>query len=135
MDVVMMLCDAAEEANGKLFILGGGWSINRGGGAPINMALAIKVAVPWHEANRRHPLLIQLMTQDGQPALVGGNPVRIEGEVEVGRPPGLEPGVPLDAPLAINIGGLPLPIGAYRWELTIQGEKAAEVSFQVVAPG
>ena len=131
MDALMLLSDAAEEANGKLFILGGGWTINRSGGDPMTMALAVKVLVPWNDANQPHPFVIELLTEDGHPAIVGGNPVRIEGVIEVGRPPGLRQGTPLDAPITINLSGMPLPIGAYRWELKIDGAKSAEASFQI----
>jgi hypothetical protein len=132
MRAVMLLCDAAEEAGGKLFILGGGWTINRSGGAPMTMALAIKLEVPWNDANTPHRVLAELVTQDGTPALIEGEPVRIEGQVEVGRPPGVPAGTPLDAILALNIAGIPLPAGAYRWQLTVGTEMLAEASFRVV---
>jgi len=50
--VTMMLCDAAQVADGKLFILGGGWSLI--GPDPMPSAIAIKVDVGWHEATRAH---------------------------------------------------------------------------------
>ena len=41
---------------------------------------------------------------------------------EVGRPPGLKPGTPLDFPVAVNSGPLPLePGGRYEWRLSIDG--------------
>ena len=53
----------------------------------------------------------------------GAQPVVIEGAFEVGRPPGIKPGVPIDVPLAINVGALPLaPGGRYEWRLSIDGE-------------
>jgi len=41
---------------------------------------------------------------------------------EVGRPAGLKPGTPLDFPVAVNSGPLPLEPGRYEWRLTIDGE-------------
>ena len=46
-------------------------------------------------------------------AAIGG------GEFEVGRPPGLKPGTPLDFPVAVNSTPLPLEPGRYEWRLTI----------------
>ena len=43
------------------------------------------------------------------------------GEFEVGRPPGLKPGTPLDFPVAVNSTPLPLEPGRYEWRLTIDG--------------
>jgi hypothetical protein len=40
----MMLADAAQVANGKLFILGGGWSVT--GPEPSPSAIVLKIAVP-----------------------------------------------------------------------------------------
>jgi hypothetical protein len=121
MKVTMLLADAAQQVGGKLYILGGGWSIT--GPAPVPTAIAIKIEIPWDEANRQHQLLIQLVDADGQPVQVGGNPIQIHGQFEAGRPAGLAPGTPLDAALAINLSPLPLPPGRrYVWRLSINGD-------------
>ena len=129
--MTMLLCDAAQEAGGKLFILGGGWSVSRGPG-PYSMALAVKIEVPWSEANQPHTVVAELLTEDGRPVVVDGNAIRIDGRVEVGRPPGLPAGTALDAPMALNINGLPLQPGGYRWQFAIDGEVRAEASFRVM---
>jgi hypothetical protein len=41
----MLLADAAQEAAGKLYILGGGWSVT--GPQMPPMAIALKIDVPW----------------------------------------------------------------------------------------
>jgi hypothetical protein len=89
MDVTMLLCDAAQEANGKLFVLGGGWSVMNG---PSPMALAIKLSIPWDRANEPHDLRAALLDSDGNEVDPGEGPVVIEGKIEVGRPPGIKPG-------------------------------------------
>ena len=48
----MLLCDAAQVSDGKLFILGGGWSMT--GPDPVPSAVALKIDVDWHEAGRSH---------------------------------------------------------------------------------
>lgn len=118
MKLTLLLCDAAQEANGKLYILGGGWTVT--GPAPMPSALALKIDVPWDQANRRHQLRLDLVTQDGQPVMLptptGDSAAQVTAEFEVGRPPGHPPGIPLTVVLAVNIGPLPLRAGGrYEW--------------------
>ena len=124
MRVTIMLADAAQESGGKLYILGGGWSVT-GPEIPPS-ALAMKIDVPWDQANTRHLWRIELMDADGQPVEVEeAGAVRLEQEFELGRPPGVKPGTSLDFVLAINIPPLPLEPGTqYAWTLTIDGESA-----------
>jgi hypothetical protein len=125
MKVTMLLADAAEAVNGKLYILGGGWSVT--GPQPVPSALAIKIEVPWDQANQKHLLVVSLETEDGQPVIVptpqGEQPLEIKGEFEVGRPAGLKQGTPLDAALAVGVPPLPLKPGSrYTWRLSINGQ-------------
>ena len=119
-----MLADAAQAVEGKLYILGGGWSVT--GPQPVPMAIALKVDVPWDQANTQHRWRLELVDADGQPVLLGegaGSPVEIEQEFEIGRPAGVKPGTALDFVIAINIQPLPLEPGTqYAWQLTIDGE-------------
>ena len=131
MKVTMLLCDFAQAADGKLYVLGGGWSI-RGEMAP--MALAIKIDVPWSETNRLHQWRLTLVDADGAPVLVDGpagpTPIEVGDQFEVGRPAGLPEGTPLDVPLAINTAPIPLPAGKrFVWTLEIDGR--TEESWQV----
>lgn len=139
MKATLLLCDHAEEVAGKLYVLGGGWSIYRG--APVTMGLAVKIAVPWDEANVAHDFLAQLVTEDGMdpvlPDADGGleaTPIKVEGRFEAGRPAGLPPGSDLDAPFAVNLTGLPLAPGRYEWRVTIDGSIVDRVAFTVM-PG
>jgi hypothetical protein len=51
----------------------------------------------------------------------------MSADFEVGRPPGLKPGTPIDLPLAINVGPMPIPPGGrYEWRLSIDGETQDE---------
>jgi hypothetical protein len=126
MEATLLLCDAAEAINGKLYILGGGWSIT--GPMPVPFALALRIEVPWSEANRKIHAKVELVDADGRPVSVPdqfGNQqsVQIEFDFEVGRPPGLVRGTPLDATAALTIPPLPLsPGNRYAWRLEIDGE-------------
>jgi uncharacterized protein DUF6941 len=131
MKVTMLLADAAQAVGGKLYILGGGWSIT--GPMPVPSAIAIKIEVPWNLASRQHNIVLELLTADGQlvrlPAPPEGElqPIRVEGQFGTGIPAGLIEGTPIDATLALNIGPMPLPPGArYVWRLSIDGNTQEE---------
>ena len=135
----MLLCDAAESVNGKLYILGGGWSQALVPDLPINMSLAVKIAVPWDQANYPHTVTATLLDGDGNPVEIPRSdgeamPVRNEVQFETGRPPGLMPSTDLDAPLVFNFHGVPLPAGGYVWELKIDNEPMARAAFRVGPP-
>jgi hypothetical protein len=131
MEVTMLLCDAAQQMGGKLYILGGGWSVIFAP-QPISCALAIKLAVPWDQANHRLSMRASLLDDDGNPVDVGQGPVFAAGNLEVGRPPGMKPGTPIDAPFALSFIGLPLPPGGYVFELEIDGTVEARTPFRVM---
>lgn len=130
----MLLCDAADEQNGKLYVLGGGWSIIQAPNVPVPMALAVKLSVPWDQANRPLKITTALLTDDGEVVDGGGDvgPVQVEGELEVGRPPGMKPGTPIDAPFVLKFGMLALDAGGYVWELQIDGTPMARTPFRVL---
>jgi hypothetical protein len=129
MMATILLADAAQAIDNKLYVLGGGWSVT--GPDPSPSALAIALKVPWDEANRRHDLRVELLDSDGQPITVGsaeddGQHMVVESQFEVGRPPGLRPGTPIDLALAINLGPVPLtPGGRFEWRLSIDGHSEA----------
>src|SRR5436309_7202679 len=126
MRATMMLCDAAQVADGKLYILGGGWSIT--GPDPAPSGLAIKIEVGWNEAEQGHHWELFLVDADGGDVTFdtpdGRQPVEIRGDFETGRPTGIPEGSPVDVPLAINLGPIPLTPGTrYTWRLVIDGEQ------------
>jgi hypothetical protein len=137
--VTMLLCDAAQVADGKLYILGGGWSVT--GPDPAPSAIAIKLEVDWHEAVASHHWELFLVDADGREVSVetpaGPQLIEIRGDFEVGRPEGVPVGAPIDLPLAINLGPLPLGSGTrYTWRFTVDGhaEDAWSVGFTTRPP-
>ena len=121
----MLLCDAAQVADGKLYVLGGGWSMT--GPDPVPSAVALKIEVDWNEADRPHHWELFLEDADGGPVMVetpeGSQPVEVRGEFTVAHPPTIPEGSPIDVALAVNMGPIPLPPGSrYTWRLVIDGE-------------
>lgn len=137
-DTTMLLCDYAQAVAGKLYIVGGGWSILTMMEPRARMSLAVKLTVPWSRANERMHIEAVLITDEGQEVMQesddGERPVMAEGDLELGRPPGLRPGTPLDATFVLNFEGLDLEPGGYVWELRISGDPAARTPFQVIRP-
>lgn len=127
--VTMLLCDSAQVADGKLYILGGGWSMT--GPDPVPSAIALKIDVGWHEAEASHHWELFLEDADGRPVLMptpeGEHPVEVRGEFAVGRPIGIPEGSPIDVALAVNLGPLPLRPGTrYTWRMSIDGESQTD---------
>jgi len=138
MKATMLLCDAAQVADGKLFILGGGWSIT--GAVMGPSAIALKLEVPWDQTNVPHHWELYLVDADGHPVTIqtddGQQAIEVRGDFEVGRPPGLPMGSPLDVPIAVNLPPLPVSAGErYEWRLTVDGESNEEwaVSFTTLS--
>ena len=119
--VDMLLCDAAQVAGGKLFVLGGGLASI--GPKPQPLAIALQITVPWDRANISHQWQIELIDEDGQAVVVSEKPVVMRGRFEAGRPAGLQPGSPLGVSLAINLSPIRLAGGrSYAFALTINEE-------------
>lgn len=133
----IILCDSAvsEPGTGKVHMLGAGWSITSVPTSP--QAVVVLIKIPWDRTNQKIPVRLQLLTADGQPVNIptpqGEFPISNEGSVEVGRPPGIEPGSLLDASFVLNVGPLPLAPGRYEWRLDL-AEQEITASFQVQAP-
>ena len=135
MEGFLLLCDYAEEVGGKLYIMGGGWTRLTRVRPVVDFSVAAKLLVPWNEANRPHSLALKLMTGDGFAVKNSdGKDIALSGKIEVGRPPGLTEGTPLDFPLSFRFEDLPLDAGRYRWELVVDEALITSVSFDVLVP-
>lgn len=132
-EATMFLCDAAQQMGGKLYILGGGWSMVFSQGQPLMMSLAVKLAVPWNQANEQLTIHAALLTEDGEPVETEQGLVHAEGQLEVGRPPGMKRGQSIDAPFVLPFNGLPLEAGGYVWRLEVNGKVCARSPFRVLA--
>ena len=111
----LTLANHAEAVNGLLYLSGAGWSEHwripnpDGSKPPSRFGIGMSILIPWGEANRRHDLALWVESEDGGEPLM-----RVEAQVEVGRPPGLTSGVDLRSVLAVN-GDIVFPEdGGYR---------------------
>lgn len=126
-----LLVDSAQVANGKLFILGGGWARLTTTQIPVTRTFetAIRVVVPWTETNRPHPLELQVENEDGQALLE----TPVKAEIRVGRPAQLKDGTDQVVPLALRVGPVTLEReGRYALILRYEGEVIARTAFDLV---
>jgi hypothetical protein len=125
--VSAFLADAAQVMGGKLYVLGGGWSVIVPR-APF--AVCGKIDIPWSRGTDWHNLRLELVDGDGQPVMIPQGdgerkplPAFTPPRYRATIPPHVKPGTPLDWPFVLTIGpGLPLEPGSlYEWRITING--------------
>ncbi len=125
----LILADGAQVADGKLYLLGGGWDVlgvTTGFPMQKHLAVAASFRVPWNETNQRHGIEIEIADEDGHQL------ARVDGQIEVGRPAGIPLGHPqryqltVEAVLSFEHAGTYVIIGR------IGGTEAGRVPFNVV---
>ncbi len=123
LSVTMLLAEAAQVADGKLSLLGGGIAVIPP--RPQPMALAFIVTVPWNRADDTIPWVCELLDSAGMPVIAGDVPVLVNGQITAGRPQGWPEGQPLNVPVVISFSALPVePAKSYLWRLAVDGASA-----------
>ncbi|SRR6266705_5998860 len=88
----LILANHVESVNGLLYVSGGGWTTHNrvfttGSPPPLShLGLALIIAIPWHETNRNHNLVIEIRDEDANVL------VNIAAQINMGRLPGMRPG-------------------------------------------
>jgi len=130
----MMLSDAVQVADGKLFILGGGWDIT--GPQPSPSGIAIRFEVSPNEFNVSHHWELFLEDADGQLIMVetpdGPQSIEVRGDFTASAAIGAPEGTPTIIPVGINFGPIPfLPNARFTWRLIVDGDSlpGSTVSF------
>jgi len=133
-EITVFLCDAAESVNGKLYILGAGWSQTLAS-RPTNMTLAVKLLIPWSRANERFRVRVSLVDYDQEePVDIGQGPIMAEAEVEAGRLPGMRQGTPLDTSFVFPFQSIVLPQGGYVWKIEVNNREKVRIPIQALSP-
>ena len=123
--VTMLLADAAQRVGGKLYVLGGGWSIINPGS--VMFAIAVYIQTAWTRGDTQNEFRIDLLDSDGVPVLVESPdgaevPLFLEGDFFAPRSPEVKAGTPLDGGFIWNVA-LSLPADSrLEFRLTINGE-------------
>lgn len=130
----ILVADSAQVVGGKLFVLGGGWDrlfVPELPGSPaLPFAVAVGIVVPWSMTNRKYAFSLELADLDG-----GVVADLVEGEFEVGRPPGLRAG----AAQRFQIAGPAAPEfpaeGRYVVQCRVNGELLGHTVIEVTLAG
>jgi hypothetical protein len=85
----VVLGDFAQAVNGKLTVVGAGWTLVHAQQYPVTIpvGIGIGILVPWSETNRKHSFRFLIKHSEHATGFDGG------GEFEVGRQPGIPTGM------------------------------------------
>ena len=127
---VLLADTGTQDSNGKLHLLGVGWSMITVGpnGLTGDSAVAVLLEVPWDKCNREIEVILELVNEDGKavtlPTPAGEQQLRIVHRLVIPSPPGAPNGSPGHANLLAQFqGGLPLLPGVwYSWRVTVDKE-------------
>jgi hypothetical protein len=129
----LVLADAAEALNGKLYALGAGWNMLRLTNFPQawEFGVGLGLDVPWAETNRRHVLEMRFDDPDGEHI---SEPFRVD--FEVGRPPGAHPGQDQRMVIAVNTNQTFERVGPHAVVVSVDDHEVDRTRFYVVeVPG
>jgi len=127
----LVLADAAQVADGKLYIMGGGWGIFRSGNYPAHAQLAVglNMLIPYEEAGGKFPLSISIADDAGVLIVP-----EITGQIQAADSGQLPKGTIQKAPLAVNMNvSLPRP-GRYTIS-AVAGTSRIETFFDAIYVG
>ncbi len=120
---LLCLANHVEAINGLLYMVGGGWTEHhrpprQPGGQPTisHIGIAVMVRIPWNETNRPHRFQVEIQDLDGASLL------KVEGDLNVGRPPQISLGTTQHACLAINGEAVFQRAGGYVLRGTLGGD-------------
>lgn len=133
----VMLCDSAQTTQeGKLYVLGGGWShifrMVPPAGSPIaapptQFAVAISFLIDWNDGNRPINVRVTVEHQDERAPLY-----EAKAQLIAGRPPVATPGDPLRALIALPVLIAFPEAGSYCVRAQIEGiQQETVVRFRV----
>jgi hypothetical protein len=128
-----VIANHAEAINGLLYLQGAGWTdiqlpiTPSGQPGIVHFGMAVSILVGWNETNRRFPLKLVVMHEDGAELAT------VEAQVEAGRPAGLLPGSDIRSVLAVNAEAqFPRP-GRYEFRAEM-GDRVRSTAFRVNGP-
>ncbi len=125
----LILADSAQVVGNKLYMLGGGWDrliVNKGLPVTRQVAIAVSFKVPWSETNEKHSFEIEIATEDGK-SLGKSN-----GQFEIGRPVGVQPGQDQRTQIALEISMNIAQFGTFVINALVNEEVKRSVPFNIV---
>ena len=115
--VALFTADHAAVENGKVYVNGGFWDtiLQPSYPAQVSVALVAVIKVPSTAFLEDHRVTVEMVDADE-----GRLPLKIEGDVRVGRTPYMNRGEPSSLPLAFALNGVYLErAGGYWFVLSV----------------
>jgi hypothetical protein len=132
-DVRGLLCDSCVVPDGKLYILGGGWTSLTPPAYPASVgriAVALTVEIPYEATDQTHQLAIQLIDVNEQPH---PSEVHIEGQLSIGRPAELTPGEPQTLCIGVHFDQVKFEEpGRWSFKVSLNGHEVERLAFQML---
>jgi hypothetical protein len=131
----LILADAAQVVGAKLYLMGGGWdmlTVNRAFPVDQRCALALSILVPWNETNQKHSFEVEIISEDKateEPKSL----IKVGGQFEVGRPPGIRPGQEQRFQLAVDMNLRIETAGTKTVIARIEGQVMRRLEFTVLS--
>jgi len=126
----LVLADSAQVVGNKLYLLGGGWdrlTVNTKFPAQRHVGIAVALRVPWNQTNEKHQFEIEIASEDGATI------AKLQGDFEVGRPPGIPQGQEQRIQVAVEADLRFEKPGTFVIMATIEGVEGQRVPFHVTA--
>lgn len=128
----VVLADAVQAVGGKLYILGGGWSIFRAANfpTPIQIGLAMSLSFSADEIGMNFALSIIIADEAGVPIVP-----EMKGQIETGpQTTDVPKGITHRMPFAANMGIMLPRAGRYTIAIRV-GSSAAQTAFDAIFAG
>jgi hypothetical protein len=130
----LIVADAVQVADGKLFVLGGAWSTFKAPMFPIQMpvGIALSILIEGNEAGTGtiYPMSVTVSDEGGVPIIPP-----LQAQFQVGKTEGMPSGMVQRMPFALNV---PLPIqreGKYIVTATAGPSARAQTQFHAIFVG
>jgi hypothetical protein len=124
----LLLADAVENVNGKLYIMGGGWTQFKTANFPAlsRLGIAVSFIMDWEEIDKIHIAKVDISDEQKHFEMA------FEARVTAGKPEGAIPGSAQRVFLTLNLN-LPVPQpGKYRITASLADEQKREVEFEAL---
>lgn len=128
----LFTADAAEAANGKLYVMGGAAERRyvQDFAQPQSFSVVVSISIPWNDTNRPIPLILSVMDYDGGAVLAPW-----QTNVMVGRPANARFGQPQRFMMALNLITVLPKAGEYVVEARLDDKHLKRFTFVVEAVG
>ncbi len=127
-----LLADAVQAAQGKLYVLGGGWDtlfVPEFPARHASLGIGIRVRVPWSWTEQTVMISVDLQDEDGGRVLPTG-PL-LHG-VRVARPAGIPEGTDVGLVRAFTFNNIVFPAeGAYSFVIALNDQLSDRLRFAV----